>query len=141
MQVDAVEAEGETADHDLSHEDHVRREDGLWESADGRGKGHGGEGTELRVGPDTVVGVHDGGARVVVPHEEAEADVASEELRNRDQADVGGPLIAQAAGSRVDAKVGLEGAARVLESLQQVELVGPERTGLVSDGLEELYKE
>ena len=141
MQVDAVEAEGETADHNLSHEDHVRREDGIWESADGRGKGQGGEGTELRVGPDTVVVVHDGGARVVVPHEEAEADVASEELRYRDQADAGGPLIAQTAGSRVDAKVGLEGAARVLEGLQQVELVGPERPGLVSDGLEELRAE
>ena len=37
--------------------------------------------------------------------------------------------------------MGLEGAARVLESLQQVKLVGPERPGLVCDGLKELRAE
>ena len=93
VQVNGVEPEGETTHHNLPHEDHVSFVDTFREGTGthGRRDGQGGKSLELRVGPGAIVIVHHGGAGVVVPNEEAWADVPGEKLRDREQADARGP--------------------------------------------------
>ena len=75
------------------------------------------------MGPDAIVIVYHGGAGVVVPNEEALTYIPGEKLRDGYQADARGSFVPRARWGRVDTKVGFQSAPRVLESLQQDELM------------------
>ena len=96
---------------------------------------------ELRVGPGAIVIVHHGGAGVVVPNEEAQTNIPGKKLRDRYQANARGAFVPRAKWGRVDTKVGIQGAPRVLEGLQQGEPMRAKGLGLVRHGLEKLRTE
>ena len=93
------------------------------------------------MGPGAIVIVHHGGAGVVVPNEEAQTNIPGEKLRDGYQADARGGFVPQAIWGRVDAKVGLQCAPRVLESLHQDEPMRAKGLRLVCHGLEKLCTE
>ena len=93
------------------------------------------------MGPGAIVIVHHGGAGVVVPNEEALTNIPGEKLRDGYQTDARGSFVPRAIWGRVDTKVGLQGAPRVPESLQQDELMRAKGLGLMRHGLEKLRTE